>query len=79
MHLSNRIKCAVYNELVSFLKGARLMSAQVNRLLDEYKRLSDEEKKEMIERIEADEFYRNVVQYSLSDWDNPKDDAYNDL
>ncbi len=55
------------------------MSAQVNRLLDEYKRLSDEEKKEMIERIEADEFYRNVVQYSLSDWDNPKDDAYNDL
>lgn len=55
------------------------MSAQFNRLLDEYKRLSDEEKREMIKRIEADEFYRNVVQYSLNDRDNPKDDAYNDL
>ncbi|KYP81695.1 hypothetical protein [Ferroacidibacillus organovorans] len=55
------------------------MSATVNRLVEEFKRLSDEEKREMIEKLEAEEFYRQVLQYSLRDWDYAKDDAYNDL
>ncbi len=55
------------------------MSATVDRLVEEFKRLSDEEKREMIEKLEAEEFYRQVLQYSLRDWDYAKDDAYNDL
>jgi hypothetical protein len=54
------------------------MSASVNRILEEFKRLSDEEKREMMERLEVEEFYRQVLQQSLRDWDNPKDDAYNE-
>ena len=55
------------------------MSASVNRILEEFKRLSDEEKREMMERLAVEEFYSQVLQQSLKDWDNPKDDAYNDL
>ena len=55
------------------------MSANVNRLLEEFKRLSDEEKLEMIEKLEAEDFYTHVLQHALSEWNNPKDDAYNDL
>lgn len=55
------------------------MSAIVNRLVEEFKRLSDEEKREMIEKLEAEDFYRQLLQHSLLEWDNPKDDAYNDL
>lgn len=55
------------------------MSATVNRLVEEFKRLSDEEKWEMIEKLEAEDFYRRVLQHSLREWDNAKDDAYNDL
>jgi len=55
------------------------MSATVNRLVEEFKRLSDEEKREMIEKLEAEDFYRQILQHSLREWDNPKDDAYNEL
>ena len=55
------------------------MSATVNRLVEEFKRLSDEEKRDMIEKLEAEDFYRQILQYSLHEWDNSKDDAYNDL
>jgi len=59
--------------------GGRFMSATVNRLVEEFKRLSNEEKREMIEKLEAEDFYRQILQHSLREWDNPKDDAYNEL
>ena len=34
------------------------MSASVNRILEEFKRLSDEENREMMERLEVEEFDR---------------------
>ena len=55
------------------------MSASVNRILEEFRRLPDEEKREMIKCLEAEEFYCQVLHQSLQEWDNPKDDAYNDL
>lgn len=79
------LSCAIwvlslYNKDISFVfRGGSFMSATVNRLVEEFKRLSDEEKREMIEKLEAEDFYRQVLQYSFRDWDNAKDDAYNDL
>lgn len=71
---------SLYNELTSFVfRGGGFMSATVNRLVEEFKRLSDEEKREMMEKLEVEGFYRQVLQHSLRDWDNAKDDAYNDL
>ena len=34
------------------------MSVSVNRILEEFKRLSDEENREMMERLEVEEFDR---------------------
>ena len=40
------------------------MSAQVERLVEEFKSLSDVEKQEMIKLLE-EEFYRQVIRHSL--------------
>lgn len=55
------------------------MSAKVEKLIEEFKRLSDMEKQEMIRLLEQEEFYREVIRHSLREWDNAKDDAYNEL
>lgn len=55
------------------------MSNTVERLLEAFRRLPDAEKQEFLARLEEDGWYRAMVRHMLRDWDNPRDDAYNNL
>lgn len=55
------------------------MSKPIDRLLEEFRRLPEEEKREFLTRIEEDGWYRTIVRHMQQEWDNPRDDAYNNL
>lgn len=55
------------------------MSEPIERLLEEFRRLPDAEKNEFLARLEEDYGYQNMVRRMQKEWDNPQDDAYNNL
>lgn len=55
------------------------MSEPIERLLAGFRQLSEDEKREFLERLEEDGWYRAMVRQMQQEWDNPRDDAYNSL
>ena len=55
------------------------MSNAIEHLLGAFRRLPDAEKQEFLARLEADRWYRTMVRHLQQDWDDPRDDAYNNL
>lgn len=55
------------------------MSEPIERLLDAFHRLPDADKRQFLERLEEEGWYRAMVRLMQAEWDNPRDDAYNNL
>ncbi len=55
------------------------MSEPIERLLEAFHRLPDSDKRQFLERLEEEGWYRTMVRHMQADWDNPRDDAYNNL
>lgn len=55
------------------------MSEPVERLLAALHQLPDADKREFLERLDEEGWYRTLVRHMQAEWDNPRDDSYNNL
>lgn len=55
------------------------MSGPIDPLLQAFHRLPDSVKREFLERLGEEGWYRSMVRHMQAEWDNPRDDAYNNL
>ncbi len=51
----------------------------VKRLLEEFRRFPDSDQRAFLERLDGEGWYQIMVRHLQSEWDNPQDDAYNNL
>ena len=55
------------------------MSESVERLLAAFRRLPDSDQRAFLEQLDDEGWYQTMVRHLQAEWDNPQDDAYNNL
>lgn len=55
------------------------MSEPIERLLEAFRQLPDSDKREFLERLDEEGWYRTMVRHMQAEWGNSRDDAYNNL